>query len=138
MKNIGPRILFLRVERNLSLSRLAEESGISKSLLHRIENQDSANPELETLRKIARALKVTVGDLLESDVVKNARQLPDEMPQWLERLTEQLRAAGKQPDQDFLEALYVIQNRKGQAKTSDEDWMYLYQTLERSFARAEQ
>ncbi len=135
MTKIGPRILALRVERNLSLSKLAEESGISKSLLHRIENQETANPELETLRKIARALNTTVGDLLGNEVVKSVRQLPEARPLWLQKLAEQLRAAGKQPDEDFLEALYVIQNRKGQANATDADWMYLYQTLERSFSR---
>ena len=135
MKNIGPRITTLRVERNLSLSKLAEESGMAKSLLHRIENQEDANPELETLRKIARALKTTVGDLLGNEVVKSIRQLPDKKPLWLQNLTAQLRDAGKEPDEDFLEALYVIQNRKGQRKASEEEWMYLYQTLERSFSR---
>jgi transcriptional regulator with XRE-family HTH domain len=135
MKNIGPRITTLRVERDLSLSKLAEDSGVSKSLLHRIENSETANPELETLRKIARALKTTVGHVLGNEVVKSVRQLPEKKPQWLLKLTEELRAAGKQPDEDFLEALYVIQNRKGQSKTKNEDWMYLYQTLERSFSR---
>jgi XRE family transcriptional regulator of biofilm formation len=135
MKNIGPRIVALRVERNLSLSKLADESGIAKSLLHRIENQETANPELETLRKIACGLKITVGDLLGNEVVKGVRQLPDKKPEWLQKLTERIRAAGKEPDEDFLEALYVIQNRKGQKKVTDDDWMYMYQTFEKSFPR---
>ena len=135
MENIGPRISALRVEQNLSLSELARQSDISKSLLHRIENQSTANPELDTLRKIARALKTTVGDLLGRDVVKGVRQLPETKPEWLLKLTNRLRAEGKEPDEDYLEALYVIQNRKGQAAANDEDWMYLYQTLERSFSR---
>ena len=115
MENIGPRISALRVEQNLSLSELARQSDISKSLLHRIENQSTANPELDTLRKIARALKTTVGDLLGRDVVKGVRQLPETKPEWLLKLTNRLRAEGKEPDEDYLEALYVIQNRKGQA-----------------------
>ncbi len=133
MKNIGPRISALRTEKSMSLSELARHSGIAKSLLHRIENQGDANPELETLRKIARALKTTVGELLGRDVVKNVRQLPEEHPEWLTKLAARLRKAGKRPDEDFLEALYVLQNRKGQAGKSDEDWLYVYQTLERSF-----
>ncbi len=135
MVNIGPRIMALRTEKNLSLSELARVSEISKSLLHRIENQEAANPELDTLRKIARAFGITVGDLIGNEVVKSARQLPTVRPEWLVKLTRQLKQAGKQPDEDFLEALYVIQNRKGQAGASDEDWLYLYQTLERSFSR---
>ena len=135
MENVGPRIMALRTEKNLSLSELARTSEISKSLLHRIENQEDANPELDTLRKIARAFGITVGELLGNEVVTNARQLPTVRPEWLTKLTRQLKQAGKEPDEDFLEALYVIQNRKGQASANDEDWLYLYQTLERSFSR---
>lgn len=135
MMNIGPRIVALREEKNMSLSELAREGGISKSLLHRIENQDGSNPELETLRKIARALEITVGELLGNEVVKNARQLPDERPDWLKNLRARLKKENKEPDEDLLDALYVLQNRKGQATATEEDWLYIYQTLERSFNR---
>jgi XRE family transcriptional regulator of biofilm formation len=135
MTNIGPRIVALRTEKGLSLSELARVSEISKSLLHRIENNDTSNPELETLRKIAKALDVTVGDLIGNEVVKSARQLPAKRPEWLANLAARLRKDGKEPDEDFLEALYVLQNRKGQSKSTEDDWLYLYQTLERSFKR---
>ena len=133
MANVGPKILALRAERNLSLSKLAELAGISKSLLHRIEKRADANPELETLRRISKALGITVGELLGNEIVKNARELPSERPDWLINLTTRLRSEGKEPDEDLLEALYVLQNRKGQGTASGEDWHYLYQTLERSF-----
>ncbi len=133
--NIGPRITALRAEKHLSLSQLAALCKISKSLLHRLENNEDANPELDTLRKIARKLETTVGDLIGGEVVKSVRELPNEKPQWLANLIEQLRDAGKEPDKDFLEALYVIQNRKSQSKSKNEDWIYLYHTLERSFPR---
>lgn len=125
----------LRTEKGFSLSELARKSEISKSLLHRIENQDGSNPELETLQKISRALGITVGELLGNELVKSARSLPDERPEWLSSLTARLRSDGKEPDEDLLEALYVLQNRKGQAEAKVEDWLYLYQTLERSFIR---
>lgn len=135
MQNVGPRITALRIEKNLSLSELARDSTIAKSLLHRIEKQEAANPELGTLRKIAKALGITVGELLGNEVVQNARRLPQERPLWLVTLAAQLRKLGKEPDEDFLEALYVLQNRKGQTPARDDDWLYMYQTLERSFAR---
>jgi transcriptional regulator with XRE-family HTH domain len=135
MKNIGPRIVALREERRISLSELARESGISKSLLHRIENQEGANPELGTLRKISSALNITVGELIGNEVVTSVRQLPDQRPEWLTKLTARLKQDGKEPDPDLLEALYVLQNRKGQTKAAEDDWLYIYQTLERSFNR---
>ena len=110
-------------------------SEISKSLLHRIENNETSNPELGTLRKIAKALDVTVGDLIGNEVVKSTRHLPAKRPVWLANLAARLRKEGKEPDEDFLEALYVLQNRKGQTKSTDDDWFYLYQTLERNFKR---
>ena len=135
MKNIGLRVVALRTVKGLSLSELARQSEISKSLLHRIENQADSNPVLETLQKISRALGITVGELLGNEIVKSARSLPDERPEWLSSLTARLRSDGKEPDEDLLEALYVLQNRKGQAEAKVEDWLYLYQTLERSFTR---
>ena len=133
MTNIGARIVALRTEKNISLSKLSEECNISKSVLHRIENSPETNFELATLQKIARALKITVGHLMGNEIVKNVRQLPEDKPEWLRKLIEKLKADGKEPDPDFLEALYVIQNRKGQASTNDDEWLYLYQTFERSF-----
>ena len=135
MKNLGPRIVALRVEQNVSLSELARLSGVSKSLIHRIEKQEDANPELGTIRKIARALHTTSGDLLGNEVVQSSRQLPEEHPEWLKSLAMLLRKKGREPDRDLLEALYVLQNRKGQTDLSEDDWLYLYQTLERSFNR---
>lgn len=135
MTNIGPRIIAMRSEKGWSMSKLAEESGISKSLLHKIENDETSNPELGTLRKIAKALDVTVGELLGNEVVQNVRQLPQKRPAWLAELVTRLKKSDKEPDEDLLEALYVLQNRKGQSKTTADDWLYLYQTLERSFQR---
>lgn len=135
MQNVGARITALRIEKKLSLSELAAKCGIAKSLLHRIETSEDANPELATLRKIAKAFEITVGELLGNDVVQNARQLPEERPAWLTTLMAQLRKLGKEPDEDFLEALYVLQNRKGQTPARDDDWLYMYQTLERSFPK---
>jgi transcriptional regulator with XRE-family HTH domain len=135
MENIGSRIQALRLEKNLSLVDLAKASDVSKGLLHRIENADDPNPELGTLRKIAKGLETTIAALIGHDVVKSARRLPEEVPQWLKNLQDQLEADGKKADPDFLEALYVLQNRKGQKSASTQDWLYLYKTLEMSFSR---
>lgn len=45
-----------REQRGVSLSELAERSGINKSNLSRLENDINANPTLETLVRIARAI----------------------------------------------------------------------------------
>lgn len=49
-----------REKRGISLGKLAELSGIDKANLSRMENNINANPTLETLVRIARALGGTI------------------------------------------------------------------------------
>jgi len=46
----------LRESKGISLAELAEQTGMSKSSLSRLENERSCNPTIETLEKIADAL----------------------------------------------------------------------------------
>lgn len=55
--DLGSKILFLRQEKKLSLSELAEKVGISSSYLCQIEN-GKVMPALSTLKNIAKALDV--------------------------------------------------------------------------------
>ena len=61
MKNIGANIADnlkrLRLERHLSLSRLAEMAQVSKVILSQIEKGDT-NPTINTIWKIAKGLQV--------------------------------------------------------------------------------
>jgi len=49
-----------RETRGLSLTVLADRSGIDKSRLSRLENDHHANPTLDTLARIAQAIGVTL------------------------------------------------------------------------------
>ena len=62
---IGKNIMTQRKQKGMSLDELAKRSGVSKSMLSQIE-QDKANPTVITAWKIARALDVTVQDLMDS------------------------------------------------------------------------
>ena len=135
MRNIGARIRALRAELALSLPKLAERSKLSQGLLSKLENSEEPNPSLETLQKLAHALKTTVADIIGADVVVSARELPREKPEWMKFLIKSLQAEGKRPDKDILEALYVLQNRKASARTTPEDWKYLYRNIEVSITK---
>ena len=74
MRNIGARIRALRAEQSLSLPKLAEKSELSQGLLSKMENSEEPNPSLETLQKLARALKTTIADIIGADVVVSARE----------------------------------------------------------------
>lgn len=51
-----------RTEAGLSLQELSEKSGVAKSYLQRLE-EDSANPSIEILCKLSKALGVPVESL---------------------------------------------------------------------------
>lgn len=63
---VGQRIKALRVARQLSLSDLSRQSGIAKATLSQIES-GKANPTLETLWELTRALHVPLGDLVRAE-----------------------------------------------------------------------
>jgi transcriptional regulator with XRE-family HTH domain len=54
----------MRIARHLSLSELARATGISKATLSGIE-RDRANPTVDTLTRLAGALRTSVSDLLQ-------------------------------------------------------------------------
>ena len=64
---IGKRIKILRLERGLTQKDIEEATGISRSHISKIESGRVANPGLETLEKIARALKVSISFLFHFD-----------------------------------------------------------------------
>ena len=55
-----------RTEKQFTLIKLAEKTGLGKSTLNNIEN-NKVSPPLKQLEKIAIALKVRITDLFESE-----------------------------------------------------------------------
>jgi transcriptional regulator with XRE-family HTH domain len=66
-KNIGKNIHRIRKERNLSLDKVAEITGVSKAMLGQIERGES-NPTVTTLWKIANGFHVSFSSLIEEEV----------------------------------------------------------------------
>lgn len=74
---IGSKINEIRLLKNISLSQLSRDTGISKGYLSNIENGIKENPSIDILRKIAAALNVNIGifyegifDFIEDDDIK--------------------------------------------------------------------
>jgi transcriptional regulator with XRE-family HTH domain len=63
---IARRVRALRQARGWSLAALAERAGLSKTIVAKIETGDG-NPSMETLLRLADALDITLGALLETD-----------------------------------------------------------------------
>jgi transcriptional regulator with XRE-family HTH domain len=135
MRNLGERIRTLRTEQDMTLPALAKRSGLSKGLLSKLENNDESNPSLDTLYKIVTALSVTLGDVLETETAQLKKIVPEKQPVWHKGLVQYLQSQGKELDQDILNAIYVLRNRKA-AKSSDlEDWKFVYMSIENSFKK---
>lgn len=132
--HIGSRIKSLRLERGLTLPQLSEKAGVSIGLLSQLENADdsSANPNLQTLRKIANALEVTVADLLGKTVAKSRAMVPERLDPGLTEFLGKARKRGLAIDEAVLQGCYAMQEREGAPKTAD-DWEFLYKTIKMNF-----
>lgn len=62
---IGKSIQYQRKKMKMSMDTLSKRSGVSKSMLSQIE-QDKTNPTVAIVWKIARALNISIQELMES------------------------------------------------------------------------
>jgi transcriptional regulator with XRE-family HTH domain len=72
MDQVGPRLKQLRARRRLTLTGVAETTGISKSTLSRLEN-GQRRPTLELLLALSQAYRVPLDDLVGAPDVGNPR-----------------------------------------------------------------
>lgn len=63
---VGRTIQRLRQAYNLSLGHLAEQSGVSKSIISQIERNE-ANPTLATIWRLSQALETSIEEILQDD-----------------------------------------------------------------------
>lgn len=106
---LGARLRKRREERELTLSKLAENAGVSKSYVWSLENgRANARPSGRTLYAIAKALGTTMTDLLGQQLLAEpTREVPDSLREFaaaddLAEADVQMLAGvnfrGKQPD----------------------------------------
>lgn len=100
MSSFGQFIKSVREERKLTLSEVAEKSGISHSHLSRIESGDRNPPKAPVMQKLARALNIPFIQLMDKaglwenlsqEEKENLQQLYSEDDSNLEKLLELLR-----------------------------------------------
>jgi transcriptional regulator with XRE-family HTH domain len=95
---IGKRIKILRLERGLTQRDIEEATGISRSHISNIESGRVANPGLDTLEKITKALKVSVSFLFHFDerTLKKRLQAMEKRKKEHKRETELLESKEKE------------------------------------------
>lgn len=124
--SIGDRIRRFRTERGLSLSQLAEQAGVSKGYLWALENDpDTRRPSADTLFAVAKALGVTIADLMGREVLAAA---PTDIPESLREFADEEGL----PEAD-IQMLASIQFR-GERPRTKERWRYIYTAISTSAA----
>lgn len=97
--SLGKNILLLRNSKNLSVTQLADITGISQSYLTDIENEKKKNPSLQILMNICSLFNITVSELIgETEpaltpelkaLLDSARELS---PEQIQKLSEFLKS----------------------------------------------
>ena len=64
IKMIGTNVKRLRQEKGFSQEKLSKLADVSLNTIFKIETEETPNPTIETVQKIARALGVGVEELL--------------------------------------------------------------------------
>ena len=64
MSTIGNNIKRLRQEKGLSQDKLSKLADLSLNTVVKIELNDSPNPTIETVQRLAKALEASIDDLL--------------------------------------------------------------------------
>jgi len=61
--NVSKNIRRIRQEKGISQDRLSKKADLALNTIVKVETGENSNPTVETLKKIAKALDVPVGDL---------------------------------------------------------------------------
>lgn len=122
---LSQRIREAREKAGLNLSELATKAGVSKAYLSQLENNDTKRPSAEIVFKLANALGVTMGQLLEREVQISEEDVEALPPS----LREFLRDTSIPPEDVHM--LAQVRFRGRQPSTAD-DWRYLYDSIKRS------
>lgn len=146
VRALGARIGQLRELKGLSLGGLAEAAGgMAKSYLSKIERGEVDNPGLKTLSAIARALDVTVADLLghaasssrgpagEALLAEDIkyREVTSNLPPGLPEYLQEMKEAGQPVPPEIVKALALVQFR-GKRPEKPSDWRFLHLAMMRS------
>ena len=133
MSHIGAKIRAERVARGVTLPTLAAQAGISKGLLSTIETNELSNPSIGTLTKIADALDTSVANIITSKSQSSSQSR--RQPKWIMDVETSLSAEGLSPDGSIIEAMHVLQRRKGLETNNISYWTSLYKSIETGYKK---
>lgn len=120
----------LRMQKQWSQPKLAEETELSKSYIYMLESGDMTNPALETLFKISEALGCTIAELIDQPkaaLKSSAWEIPEALQEFAKRKSRE----GDPLKDEELKSLAHIKYRGRRPETAD-DWAYVHEFLKRT------
>nr|WP_272949972.1 helix-turn-helix transcriptional regulator [Brevibacillus laterosporus] len=62
-----------RIRKNISISELSENTGISKSVIYRVLNGETKHPSLSSCKKIMNALDIPLSEFIQAFIMLTQR-----------------------------------------------------------------
>lgn len=121
----------LRMQKQWSQPKLADETGLSKGYIYMLESGEMVNPSLDKLFKISEALGCTIADLVGEPKTLLKTDAPWEIPGALQEFAKRKKRDGDPIKDDELKSLAHMQYR-GRRPQTVEDWAYVYEFLKRT------
>jgi transcriptional regulator with XRE-family HTH domain len=140
----GDRLRRARSDRDLTLRQVSEASGVSIPYLSDLERGVLVNPTLDTLKKIAVALDVSLNQLLGVDDLGASPSYPKALEDFaqsehfLQAVAEQARRHRVDREellQEWLRALGGLRVR-GRTPRESSDYLFIFEAVRRAFERA--
>jgi transcriptional regulator with XRE-family HTH domain len=140
----GQRLRRARLDQDRTLRDISERSGISITYLSDLERGVLVNPTLDTLKKVAEALDVSLNDLLGIDEHESAPSYPKALEEFLlsehfrQALTEQTKRERVTPEEledDWRRALAGIRVR-GRTPRQASDYLFIFEAIRRALERS--
>ncbi|MFF9352503.1 helix-turn-helix domain-containing protein [Streptomyces sp. NPDC014734] len=122
LARVGPRLRRIRTRRGVTLTALAETTGISKSTLSRLES-GQRRPSLELLLPIARAHRLPLDELVGAPEAGDPRIRP--RPRVHQGRTVIPLTAGPGPLQAWKSVIPAEQNRPEPCTHEGYEWLYV-------------
>jgi transcriptional regulator with XRE-family HTH domain len=121
---VGRRIRDERQKAGMSLAKLAQVTELSKTYLLRLETDETSNPSLDVLHRIAEALDITVADLLGRPRLAYDADSDEAMSSSLRAFVDEEGLS-----QAEIHTLQSIRWRQGDEPQTTERWRFVYQSL---------
>ena len=131
LDTVGQRINYIRTEKGLTLERLADLAGLSKSFLWEVE-RDRSGISGKRLLQVANALGASLDYLLRGEPTPSEYQPQSiEMPRMLSEVAEELGLTHRQTMMLLDIERSIVARRGSQAggKKSKEEWRSLYMAV---------